>query len=66
MNTVILVIVGLVVYAVGLGLFIRFGAFIHHCDNEMQSMLEKNPGTRGSFRVRSVRPTRAKARLKAA
>ncbi|HEX9614549.1 MAG TPA: hypothetical protein VGA55_03555 [Bacteroidota bacterium] len=66
MNTLILVIVGLVVYAAGLGMFIRFGAFVHHCDKEMQSMLDRNPGVRGGLRIRSGRPTRTKPRLKAA
>jgi len=45
MDSLILVVVGLLLYAVGIGMFIRFASFIHRCDNEMKSMLGKSSRT---------------------
>lgn len=66
MDTVTLVIIGVVIYAAGLGLFMRFAAFVHRCDDEMQSMLDLHAEHRRGLRAKAGRSSRPKPRLKAA
>lgn len=55
------------VYFLGLALFIRFGAFLHNCDDEAREMLRKHsPGRTRIHLLRKNRNPRPKPRLRAA
>lgn len=61
------IIVAIAVYLLGLSLFIRFGAFLHRCDNEARKMLRKRSPVRTRIHLlRKSRNPRPKPRLRAA
>ena len=54
----------LILYLLGLVLFVRFAAFLHGCDDDMKEMLRK-PSNRFHL-LRKPRSPRPKARLRVA
>jgi hypothetical protein len=61
------VITVLVIYFLGIVMFIRFGAFLHGCDNDMREMLRKSSSLHTRFhQLRKPRSPQPKPRLRAA
>lgn len=50
MGALTILLLGVILYAVGLMLMIRFGSFMHDCDDEMRSMIKSRPVHRFFFR----------------
>lgn len=63
MGIIPILIIGLGLYLGGIILFLRFAGFVHRCDDEMKSMLDKK---QSDLRISSRRGPRPRPRFRTA